>query len=66
MLFRSEWLSDVSIYDDNDKINAFNMTGVLAYDDPVLLDLRAPVLICLKTMKNVVGFSRRSLTNWNQ
>ena len=32
-----EWLSDVSIYDDNDKINAFNMTGVLAYDDPVLL-----------------------------
>lgn len=34
-----EWLSDVSIYDDNDKINAFNMTGVLAYDDPVLLEL---------------------------
>ena len=34
-----EWLSDVSIYDDNDKINAFNMTGVLANDNPVLLEL---------------------------
>ena len=34
-----EWLPDVSIYDDNNKINAFNMNGVLSADDPVLMKL---------------------------
>ena len=34
-----EWLSDVSIYDDDDRINAYNMTGVLTQGNPVLIEL---------------------------
>ena len=34
-----EWLSDVSIYDDNDKINAYNMFGVMTEGNPVLTEL---------------------------
>ena len=34
-----EWITDVSIYDDNDKIQAYNMNGVLTNGNPVLTDL---------------------------
>ena len=32
-----EWLSDLSIYDDDDRINAYNMAGVLS--NPTLMEL---------------------------
>ena len=34
-----EWLSDVSIYDDDDRINAYNMFGVMTKGNPVLTEL---------------------------
>ena len=34
-----EWITDVSIYDDNDAINAYNMTGVLTGGNDVFEEL---------------------------
>lgn len=34
-----EWIPDVSIYDDNDKINAYNLTGVLTGDSDIITNL---------------------------
>ena len=51
-----EWLSDVSIYDDNDKINAYNMFGVMT--NPVLTELGEEYEIRLNRNLFCYGFMK--------